>query len=70
MFSVTIKRLKEKKLIKEEHIKLAYKHNNVYKEKKINIENKNSSEQIDRTVRKLEIERIYFFWFCHPFLPI
>jgi hypothetical protein len=40
---------------------LAKKHNNGYKEKKTNIENKNSSEQRDRKVRKLEIERNYFF---------
>jgi hypothetical protein len=42
---------------------LAKKHNNGYKEKKTNIENKNSSEQRDRKVRKLEIERNYFFGF-------
>ena len=56
MFSETIKRLKDTKLIQ-----LTKKHNNVNKEKKTNIENKNSSEQRDRKVRKLEIERNYFF---------
>ena len=67
MFSETIKRLEETKLIQ-----LTKKHNNVNKEKKTNIENKNSSEQIDRKIRKLEIERNYFFWFsfCQTFLPI
>ncbi len=61
MFSETIKRLEETKLIQ-----LTKKHNNVKYEKKTYIENINNSEKIDRNLKSKET---IFLVFVLPSIP-